>query len=138
VHSRLSPTPKIHCNFELKLTRLSSLTQIIVKHHKFLDTFAVVTDILNFLEASSSEWVQVSQNRKWTRGWSEHVQMERRLELLEFLSTLINTTKENIVIMNKETLQSMITCLQVMQTKVIILQEQSHLLNDDLIELKIQ
>jgi hypothetical protein len=64
--------------------------------------------------------------------------MERRLELLEFLSTLINTTKENIVIMNKETLQSMITCLQVMQTKVIILQEQSHLLNDDLIELKIQ
>ena len=64
--------------------------------------------------------------------------MERRLELLEFLSTLINTTKENIVIMNKETLQSMITCLQVTQTKIIILQEQSHLLNDELIELKSQ
>ena len=40
--------------------------------------------------------------------------------------------------MNKETLQSVLTCLQVMQTKVRILQEQSHLLNDELIDLKSQ
>jgi hypothetical protein len=40
--------------------------------------------------------------------------------------------------MNKETLQSVLTCLQVTQTKVRLLQEQSHLLNDELIELKNQ
>jgi hypothetical protein len=42
------------------------------------------------------------------------------------------------MIMNKETLQSVLTCLQVTQTKVRLLQEQSHLLNDELIELKNQ
>jgi hypothetical protein len=87
----------------------------------------MVTDILNFLEASSSK---VSS--------SEHVQMERSRELLEFLNTLINTNEDNTIIMNKETLQSMLTCLQVTQAKVRLLQEQSHLLNDKLIELKIQ
>jgi hypothetical protein len=54
VHSRLSPTPKIHCNFESKLTRLSILTQIIV-NITILDAFLVATDILNFLEASTRE-----------------------------------------------------------------------------------
>jgi hypothetical protein len=64
--------------------------------------------------------------------------MERSNELLEFLNTLINTTEDNIVILNKTTLQLVITCLQVTQDKVILLQEQFHLLNDELIELKSQ
>jgi hypothetical protein len=138
VHSRLSPTPKIHCNFESKLTRLSSLTQIIVNITS-LDAFSVVTDILNFLEASSSERVQARARRESEReSSSERVQMERSRELLELLNTLINTTEDNTVILNKETLQSVLTCLQVTQAKVRLLQEQSHLLNDELIELKSQ
>jgi hypothetical protein len=64
--------------------------------------------------------------------------MERSRELLELLNTLINTTEENTMILNKTTLQSVLTCLQVMQAKVRLLQEQSHLLNDELIELKSQ
>jgi hypothetical protein len=64
--------------------------------------------------------------------------MERSRELLELLNTLINTTEDNTVIMNKETLQSVLTCLQVTQAKVRLLQAQSHLLNDELIELKSQ
>jgi hypothetical protein len=124
VHSRLSPTPKIHFNFELKLTRLSSLPQIIVNITS-LDAFSVVTDILNFLEESK-------------RSSSEHVQMERSHELLELLNTLINTTEDNIVILNKENLQSVLTCLQVTQAKVRLLQAQSQLLNDELINLKNQ
>ena len=42
------------------------------------------------------------------------------------------------MILNKATLQFFLTCLQVTQTKVRLLQEQSYLLNDKLIELKIQ
>jgi hypothetical protein len=64
--------------------------------------------------------------------------MERSHELLELLNTLINTIEDNIVILNKTTLQSVLTCLQVTQAKVILLQEQSHLLNDKLINLKNQ
>jgi hypothetical protein len=40
--------------------------------------------------------------------------------------------------LNKETLQSMLTCLQVTQSKVRLLQSLSQLLNDELIELKSQ
>jgi hypothetical protein len=64
--------------------------------------------------------------------------MARSLELLEFLNTLINTTEDNTVILNKATLQSVLTCLQVMQAKVRLLQDQSQLLNDELIDLKNQ
>jgi hypothetical protein len=65
VHSRLSLTPKSHYNFESQLTRLSSLTQIIV-NITLLDAFLVVTDILNFLaksKKSSSEGVQASEKQ---------------------------------------------------------------------------
>jgi hypothetical protein len=54
------------------------------------------------------------------------------------LNTLINTTEDNTVILNKETLQSMLTCLQVTEAKVRLLQDQSQLLNDELIDLKNQ
>jgi hypothetical protein len=64
--------------------------------------------------------------------------MERSRELLEFLNTLINTTEDNTVILNKTTLQSVLTCLQVTQDKVRLLQAQSQLLNDELINLKNQ
>jgi hypothetical protein len=64
--------------------------------------------------------------------------MAQSLELLQFLNTLINTTEDNTVILNKETLQSMLTCLQVMEAKVRLLQDQSQLLNDELIDLKNQ
>jgi hypothetical protein len=72
------------------------------------------------------------------RSASEHVQMERNLELLELLNTLIISVEENIVILHKDILQSMLTCLQVTQAKVRILQAQSQLLNDELIDLKNQ
>jgi hypothetical protein len=42
------------------------------------------------------------------------------------------------VILNKETLQYVLTCLQVTQAKVRILQEQCQLLNDELVDLKNQ
>jgi hypothetical protein len=64
--------------------------------------------------------------------------MERNLELLELLNTLINTVEDNIVILHKDILQSVLTCLQVIQAKVRILQSQSQLLNDELIDLKNQ
>jgi hypothetical protein len=64
--------------------------------------------------------------------------MERSHELLEFLDTLINTTEYNTVILNKTNLQLVLTCFQVTQAKVILLQEQSQLLNDELINLKNQ
>jgi hypothetical protein len=52
-------------------------------------------------------------------------QMEQSIELLELLNTLIITDKDNTIILNKETLQSMVTCLQVMQVKDRLLQAQS-------------
>jgi len=64
--------------------------------------------------------------------------MARSLELLELLNTLINTTEDNTVTLNKATLQSVLTCLQVMQAKVRLLQSLSQLLNDELIDLKNQ
>jgi hypothetical protein len=42
------------------------------------------------------------------------------------------------VILNKTTLQSVLTCLQVTQAKVRLLQSLSQLLNDELIDLKSQ
>jgi hypothetical protein len=69
---------------------------------------------------------------------SEQVQMERNIELLDFLNTLINIVEDTKVILNKTTLQSMLTCLQVTQTKVRILRAQSQLLNGELIDLKNQ
>jgi hypothetical protein len=54
------------------------------------------------------------------------------------MNTLINTTKDNTMILYKDNLQSMLTCLQVMQAKVRLLQAQSQLLNDELIDLKNQ
>ena len=62
--------------------------------------------------------------------------MAQNIKLLELLNTLINTTEENTVILNKTNLQSMLTCLQVTQAKVGLLQTQSQLLNDNLIDLK--
>ena len=70
------------------------------------------------------------------RGSSEHVQMEQSRELLEFMNTLINTIEDNTMILNKETLQSVLTCLQVMEAKVRLILSQSQLLNDELIDLK--
>jgi hypothetical protein len=64
--------------------------------------------------------------------------MERSHELLELLNTLINTTEDNTVILNKTTLQSVLTCLPVTQAKVRLLQSLSQLLNDELIDLKNQ
>jgi hypothetical protein len=64
--------------------------------------------------------------------------MERNHELLELLNTLINTTENNTVTLNKTTLQSVLTCLQVTQAKVRLLQSLSQLLNDELIDLKNQ
>ena len=64
--------------------------------------------------------------------------MELNIKILELLNTLINTIEDNTVILYKETLQSMLTCLQVMQAKARILQAQSQLLNDELIDLKNQ
>ena len=46
--------------------------------------------------------------------------------------------EDNIVILNKTTLQSVLTCLQVMQAKVRLIQSLSQLLNDELINLKNQ
>jgi hypothetical protein len=64
--------------------------------------------------------------------------MARSLELLELLNTLINTTEDNTVTLNKTTLQSVLTCLQVTQAKVRLLQSLSQLLNDELTDLKNQ
>jgi hypothetical protein len=60
----------------------------------------------------------------------------RSLKLLELLNTLINTIEDNTVILKKTTLQSVLTCLQVTQDKVRLLQSLSQLLNDELIDFK--
>ena len=64
--------------------------------------------------------------------------MERSLELLELLKTLIISTKNNAVVLNKSTLQSVVTCLQVSQAKFQLLQAQSQLLKDEICNLKNQ
>jgi hypothetical protein len=74
-----------------------------------LGAFFVVSDTLKFLEESkkkSSEHETKSREREvQVRG----LQMERSRELLEFLNTLIITSQENTIILNKATLQSMMT-----------------------------
>jgi hypothetical protein len=64
--------------------------------------------------------------------------MDRNIELLELLNTLINTIEDTTVILNKETLQSVLTCLQVTQDKVRLLQSLSQILNDEIGDLKNQ
>ena len=64
--------------------------------------------------------------------------MERSLKLLEFINTLINTTEDNTMILNKTTVQTVLTCLQVTQAKVRLIQSLSQLLNDELTNLKNQ
>jgi hypothetical protein len=64
--------------------------------------------------------------------------MERNLELLELLNTLIIIVEDNIVVLNEETVQYVLTCLQVTQAKVRLLQSQSQLLNDEIRDLKNQ
>jgi hypothetical protein len=58
--------------------------------------------------------------------------MARIDELLELLNTLILSTNDNMVTTDKETLQSILTCLQVSQAKVELLQTQTQLLHDEL------
>ena len=54
------------------------------------------------------------------------------------MNTLINTTEGNTTILNKENLQLVITFLQVTEAKFRLLQYQSRLLNNELIDLKNQ
>jgi hypothetical protein len=74
------------------------------------------------------------------KGWSckkplrsifvfKMVQVE---ELLELLNTLILSFVDNTVTINKTTLHSVVTSLQVMQFKAALLQTQTQLLNDAL------
>jgi hypothetical protein len=58
--------------------------------------------------------------------------MARIDELLELLNTLILSTVDNMVTTDKATLQSVLTCLQVSQAKVELLQTQTQLLHDEL------
>jgi hypothetical protein len=62
--------------------------------------------------------------------------MDRSLKLLELLNTLIKTIEDNTMTLNKENLQSDLTCLQVTQAKVRLLQSLSQLLNNELTDLK--
>jgi hypothetical protein len=52
--------------------------------------------------------------------------------LLELLNTLILSFVDNTVTIDKTTLQSIVTCLQVLQAKETILQTQTQLLQDAL------
>jgi hypothetical protein len=58
------------------------------------------------------------------------------MEFVSLLETLLETTERNSVILINETLENVITCMQVMQTKVHLLQPQSQLLNDEIRDLK--
>jgi len=58
--------------------------------------------------------------------------MERNLEFLELLNTLIIIVEDNTMVLKKEALQHVLTCLQVMQEKVELLQTQTQLLQDEL------
>jgi hypothetical protein len=66
----------------------------------------------------------------------KYFQMEQSQELLDLLNTLIINVEDNTLIMNKETLQSVLTCLQVMHAKVRLLQDQSQLFNYEIMDLK--
>jgi hypothetical protein len=58
--------------------------------------------------------------------------MARVDELLELLNTLILSSVDNTITTDKATLQSVVTCLQVSQAKVALLQTQTQLLHDAL------
>jgi hypothetical protein len=60
------------------------------------------------------------------------VYMARVEELLELLNTLILSSMDNTITIDKTTLQSIVTYLQVMQAKVALLQTQTRLLHDAL------
>jgi hypothetical protein len=53
-------------------------------------------------------------------------------ELLELLNTIILSSLDNTVTTNKTTLQIVVTCLQVSQAKVALLQTHNRLLHDAL------
>jgi len=53
-------------------------------------------------------------------------------ELLELLNTLILFYVENLVTTDKVTLQSLLMCLQFLQTKLQLLQTQTQRLHDEL------
>jgi hypothetical protein len=59
-------------------------------------------------------------------------------ELLELLNTLILSTIDNMVTIDKATLQSILTCLQASQAKVELLQIQTRLLHDELQQKNLQ
>jgi hypothetical protein len=58
--------------------------------------------------------------------------MERRLELLELLNTLLITGEYDTVSINKNDLKIVLTCLQVTQTKVRLIQTQTRLPQNEL------
>jgi hypothetical protein len=58
--------------------------------------------------------------------------MAQIYELLELLNTLILYIVDNMVTIDKETVQYVLTCLQVSQAKVELLQTQIQLLHDEL------
>jgi hypothetical protein len=58
--------------------------------------------------------------------------MARVEELLELLNTLILSSMDNTVTIDKTTLHSIVTCLHVSQAKVGLLQTQNQLLHDAL------
>ena len=58
--------------------------------------------------------------------------MERIEELFTILCTLINSTTESTIAINKCTLSTMITCLQVMHKKVDMFKIQNKMLTDEL------
>jgi len=53
--------------------------------------------------------------------------MTKIMELVSLLETLVETTKNNATILTSEKLENVITCLQVMQTKIQPMQLQSQL-----------
>jgi hypothetical protein len=53
-------------------------------------------------------------------------------ELLDLLNNVILSSLDNTVTIEKTTLQSVVTCLQVMQAKVALLQTHTQLLQDAL------
>jgi hypothetical protein len=58
--------------------------------------------------------------------------MARVEELLELLNTLILSSVDNTITIDKTTLQYVVTCLQVSQAKAALLQTQTRLLHDAL------
>jgi len=63
---------------------------------------------------------------------STYKQMERIEELFRILRTLMNSTTESAIAINKCTLNIVITCLQVMHKKIDMFKLQNKLLSDEL------